>query len=254
VHFFDAVALCHHGIIATETLIAGPAGPVIALFLAGLAGSPGHCTAMCGPFVMGQVSDRLARLPATRFHATSKLRAGVLLPYHLGRLTTYSVLGALIGLLGSGIVRLPWMIDASAALLLGTATVFLISSLRILLPGLGKFLPRFGTGVTLPISRLTRRIDTTTRLGGYALGLALGLLPCGFLYAGLTVAAATASPFWGGLAMTAFGLGTVPSLIVVGVAGHWAAHRLNTITTRIAPLLMLVNAAMLAGIAMARLI
>lgn len=252
--FFEVVAWCHHGFAATEGLIAGPAGPVAALFLAGLAGSPGHCTAMCGPFVMGQVSDRLARLPAAQFRAASRLSAGLLLPYHLGRVTTYTALGAVIGLMGSGVARLPWMAWVSSLLLLLAAAMFLIAGLRGLVPRLARILPRLDTGAGFPVARLTRRIDTTTRSGGFALGLALGFLPCGFLYAGLTVAAATASPLQGAVAMAGFGLGTVPSLIVVGTAGHWAAHRLNTVTTRVAPFLMLLNATMLAAVGVARLL
>lgn len=254
---FAALAWCGHGLAAFAAplrgLPGGVIGPVIALFLAGLAGSPAHCAAMCGPFVLGQVSDRLARVPATRLGATTRLRSGMLLPYHCGRLVSYAGLGAAVGALGSGLVTVPWLAWTAAALLLGAAFSFLAAALRNLVPAFDRLLPRGGAGFALPIARLTRGIDTTTPLGGLALGLALGFLPCGFLYTALAVAAGTAAPLSGALAMLAFGAGTMPSLIVVGVAGHFAGHRLNAVATRFAPAVMILNAAMLAGIGLQRL-
>src|SRR4051794_25197968 len=79
--------------------LCGPAaargGLLAGLFAAGLAGSLLHCAPMCGGFVLGQVADRMARLPACRMCEWQRLSAAALLPYHLGRLTTYGLLGAL---------------------------------------------------------------------------------------------------------------------------------------------------------------
>ena len=68
-----------------------------------------------------------------------------------------------------------------------------------------------------------------------------------------TAAAGTASPLWGALALGAFCLGTMPSLIVVGVAGHFAGHRLNASAVRFAPVIMAINAVMLGAIGLHRL-
>src|SRR6185312_14724447 len=83
-------------------------GLLAGLFLAGLAGSTVHCVPMCGGFVLGQVADRMARVPAARLCEWQRVGRGALLPYHLGRLTTYAGLGALAGLGGAGLGRLPW--------------------------------------------------------------------------------------------------------------------------------------------------
>lgn len=223
-------------------------GIVSALLLAGLAGSAMHCVPMCGGFVLGQVADRVARLPAAHLCEWRRIGAGALLPYHLGRLTTYAALGILAGGSGGVLARLPWFGLLSAVLLLLAAALFLLHGLRRYLPPLAaleRAPPRWGRTV----ARLTARIDRTRATGGYALGLVLGLLPCGFLYAALAAAAATLSPLFGGLGMLAFGLGTAPALIATGIAGHAAGRRWHRGVARLSPAVMLVNAALLAALA-----
>ena len=77
------------------------------------------------------------------------------------------------------------------------------------------------------------------------MGVALGFLPCGLLYAALASSAASGSAILGGLGMLAFGLGTVPALVVVGLSGHLLARRWRSGMTLGAPAVMLVNATVL---------
>lgn len=102
------------------------------------------------------------------------------------------------------------------------------------------------------LATLTSRIDRTGPGGGYLLGVALGFLPCGFLYAALA-AAATADPLHGALAMLAFGLGTVPALVLVGIAGQATGRVWQRATARLAPAVMLINAGLLAALAWQKL-
>ena len=81
----------------------------------------------------------------------------------------------------------------------------------------------------------------------------MGFLPCGFLYSALTASAATTDPFGGAVAMLAFGLGTIPALIVVGIAGEAASHSWRRRMTYVAPAVMLFNAAILAALAWQRI-
>ena len=93
--------------------------------------------------------------------------------------------------------------------------------------------------------RLAPRPAEPTPLTTYWLGVCLGFLPCGLLYAALAIAMGTGHPGLGALAMVAFGLGTVPALIVVAVAGSSAGVRWGRFIAQVAPLAMLANAAFL---------
>jgi sulfite exporter TauE/SafE len=88
-----------------------------------------------------------------------------------------------------------------------------------------------------------------TGLQGYRLGVVLGLLPCGFLYAALVAAAATGSALAGALAMASFALGTVPGLVALGVLGGAALRRWRGLANAIATPVFLLNAFTLGGLA-----
>ena len=80
---------------------------------------------------------------------------------------------------------------------------------------------------------------------GYALGVALGFLPCGLLYGALAAAAGAGGPARGALAMAAFTLGTAPALIGVGWVGAFFARRFLPALRAIAAPVMVLNAAVL---------
>lgn len=212
-----------------------------------------HCAPMCGGFVLGQVADRMAALPAARLCEWRRLRAGLLLPYHLGRLTTYAALGALAGAGGGALLRLPWFGRLSALLLLLGAALFLVHALRRLAPRLGRALPALDhvpSGWNRLLARTSRRIDRTRPHGFYLLGVLLGFLPCGVLYAALIAAAGAGSAALGAAGMLAFGLGTAPTLMLIGIAGQAAGARWQASVARCAPAVMLLNAVLLALLAM----
>ena len=151
--------------------------------LAGLIGSP-HCVAMCGGFAAACI-----RSP----------RGAV--AWHLGRLTTYAVLGALAALFGRLLPGPPWVSAALSALLVvwfAGALAGLVPEPRLILPGLGNTMQRLMMN-DAPVSRFT-------------FGLANGLLPCGLVFAALALPVALGSAPLGALAMVLFGLGTVPAL------------------------------------------
>jgi uncharacterized protein len=229
--------------VLAELCGAGPltGGLLLGLFLAGATGSTMHCVPMCGGFVLGQVADKMASLPAARLCEWRRITGGALLPYHLGRLTTYAGLGALAAV-GAG--HLPWSGTTSAILLLIGAVLFVAHVVRIL-PGLD----RAPAGWTRAVTRVARRAG-----GGYPLGVALGFLPCGLLYAALSAAAGSGNAALGALTMVAFGLGTAPALIAVGIAGQVAGRRWQRAVAVAAPAMMMLNAALLAILALRGLV
>jgi hypothetical protein len=237
-------ALC-----SSDTALRG--GLVFGLFVAGAAGSVVHCAPMCGAFVLGQMSERMARLPQARLCERQRIGNGMLLPYHLGRLCTYAALGAAAAGSAAVLGQSRWFARVSAALLVLAAALFLALALRRILPGLTSFerAPRFWGAL---LSRFTRSIPRGSAGGEFLLGIALGFLPCGFLYAALAAAAASGRPALGAAAMVAFGLGTVPSLMAVGIAGHAAGRRWSRGVSLAAPVLMAVNALLLLVLAWQR--
>jgi len=245
-------ALCAPGALAPLG-----AGPLLGLFVAGLAGSVLHCAPMCGPFVLGQVSTRMARMPAARLCEMRRVGGAMLLPYHLGRLTTYALLGGVAASLGAGLGRLPWFGWLSGLLLAMAAVLFAAHAGRRLFPAVARVLPGLDPAPPGLVRTLSRLVGRHAGGNGYVLGLLLGFLPCGLLYAALVVAAAGQNPAGGAMAMAAFGLGTVPALIGVGVLGQgaWrlAGRAGGNWMSRLSPAVLVLNAVVLGLLAWQRL-
>lgn len=244
------------GMCTPDTAMQG--GLLLGLFAAGAAGSVVHCGPMCGVFVLGQMSERMARLPPERLCEWRRIGSGLLLPYHLGRLTTYAALGALAADSAAVLGRFAWFGQLSAALLTLAALLFLAHAVGRVLPVKGKmdpmgrdWAPRFWGRL---ISAVSGQITRGSVFGEYLFGVTLGFLPCGFLYAAIAAAAAAGRPEMGAAAMVAFGLGTAPVLMVIGVAGYAGGRRWNRGVTLAAPVLMVLNAGLLLVLAWGRLV
>jgi sulfite exporter TauE/SafE len=172
---------------------------LLAAFLLGLAGSL-HCAAMCGPLV---VAVNAARGRNGLVHN---------LAYHGGRLFTYGVLGAISGLIGGAIVFAGFQRGLSTV----AGCLILFGALASLRKGPGGIAARVAHFVKTKFGPFLRdrTLGSAVILGGLN-----GLLPCGMVYVACA-AAATAAGVAGGIAvMLAFGVGTVPMLLSVGLAG-----------------------------------
>lgn len=183
--------------IADALLIAG----------SGLLGSS-HCVGMCGPIVLSIGAAE----PSPRSNFVRQLL------HACGRIFTYSFLGALAGAAGSAAsADAPTLARAQAwlAMLAGVVLVAVgLSSAGIVrLEGLW---PAGGCAAGRLFAPLLR---LPGRLGAFLAGLFNGFLPCGLVYAFLTLAATTASPWRGMAVMACFGAGTVPALALVGCGG-----------------------------------
>ncbi|KZD05830.1 sulfite exporter TauE/SafE family protein [Oceanibaculum pacificum] len=225
------------------------AGLLTGLFLVGLVGSASHCVGMCGPFVLQQAALRGEKVPAHDMTELHRLTGVLLIPYHLGRIATYAALGALAGGLFGSVISLSgqrWI----AAVLFGIAA-FLLAMMAAGRIGLvrRRLLAAAPVWAGPVAERATRLFSNPVGWRGFALGLMLGFIPCGLLYAALMAAGAAGDPLLGGLAMAAFALGTVPALLVVGIVGRLAWRRWQPHLAPVLPLLLLANAGVLGYLA-----
>lgn len=229
---------------------------LITLFMAGLLGSATHCMSMCAPFVLSQVTARLETVKLNQMSEFKRLSGAALIPYHLGRMTTYIFLGFAVGLLAQGAIEFSGMKWISAALLIFAALFFLGYALKRLGVSFPQ-MPIFGTKSQSEEGALSARFGKILKpffarpvgINGYFLGLGLGFLPCGLLYGALAAAGASADILAGGFAMAAFALGTIPALVAVGIAGHMAGQKWRKAVTDLAPILLILNAGVLGYLA-----
>lgn len=220
--FLSACSAIVHGDAAPGVFSYGlPMG----LLLLGLVGGFTHCAGMCGPFVLAQVGSRLAATDLAATTSLTRLQGMALLPYHLGRGTTYAVLGGMAGGLSGGLQgissfsRLPGLALALMALLFLAMAVF-------------QWAPRAafvgGGGLSAGWQRLFSPLfSRPVGLTGYVLGLGLGFLPCGLVYTALLMAGASGDWRVGAAGMAAFAVGTMPALLVVGMVGAAAGQKLR---------------------------
>lgn len=225
---------------------------LLAMLLTGLAGGATHCAGMCAPFVLSQAGSLAGRGGSG---VLSRLAGAALLPYHAGRMVGYALLGAVAGA-GAGLVsQVTGLRQVLAALLLLAALLMARQALgrlparwrpRLFSGGGGAAVPGYPGFLLRPIGRL---LADPGGKNGFLLGLLLSALPCGLLYAALAAAAATGSALAGALAMMAFVLGTVPALIGVAWLGRLFLRRAGPMTQMAGAALFLLNAALLAAMA-----
>ena len=239
---FELVSACRHGLAH----LGGASGALaIPLFLAGLAGSTVHCVGMCGPFVIGQVMAD-SRKESAGYSEWRRLAGAALLPYHLGRLTTYVALGAAA--------------SASTALFASSAAFVWVSGLLLVLGALLMLTQAIGLALQAPqplagvVAHLARPLSSSTgSMARYALGVVLGFLPCGLIYGALGMAASTGTPYGGAFAMAGFALGTIPALVAVAWGGVLLRRRWQGVARWAAIPLLALNATLMLALAGARL-
>ena len=144
------------------------------------------------------------------------------LAYHSGRVLTYAVLGAVLGLLGLAAQMAGW--QKAFSLVLG---VVLIGS--VVLPLLYdklplRFLPAQSSGwLSGRVNKMIGGVLKSKRPNKqFYLGLLNGLLPCGMVYVAIAGALSLSDYFQSSLYMILFGLGTWPMLLAISLGGKWS--------------------------------
>ena len=202
-----------------------------AALIAGLLGSA-HCLGMCagisGLFaVNSSVASMRGQLPMA-------------LTYNLGRILSYAVLGIIVGSFGSVIVKLSpsiagpiRFVSGAVIVLVGLKVAFDWRFLNII--------ERMGSALWSRIAPAAQAlVPVTSYPRALGLGLVWGWLPCGLVYSILLIAATSAKPLSGAMVMLAFGVGTVPAMVMSGLGAAQLSRVMRRRGTRIGMGLLIV--------------
>jgi sulfite exporter TauE/SafE len=212
-----------------------------ALLTAALAGSL-HCIGMCGPILLAFTG---AMKPTSTGDAAAPKPGRLALTflwYHAGRIWTYAMLGLFAGYVGCCIRHSSALASWQRAV--GITTGIIVAIVGLVLVGAipGVRVDHAGAcGLkrlwNAPLLRsLLRTQAVSARL---LLGAIMGLLPCGLVYAMLTICATLPSPMHAALGMVIFGIGTVPSLTAVLISSHLIPPGWRRYSTRIAGVMVI---------------
>jgi sulfite exporter TauE/SafE len=213
--------------------------PIYLVFLtSGFTVGFGHCIGMCGPIVV-----------SLSLHLGPRRILWPHLLYNGGRITTYGVLGGIMGLTGSftrvasGIAH----VQKGTMIFAGVLIIVMGLGMSGWVP-LGRLFGDYYNPAGI-ISRGFRRLSgTKSVVTFYFLGLLLGLLPCGPVYtaliaaarAGMEVASSTKGALVGGGVMLAFGLGTIPALLMVAKMADLTWLKWRGVIYKIGSILMVI--------------
>lgn len=181
----------------------------------GFLGSFGHCASMCGSLAVALATDSSATdktwKQAWWFHGAM----------NLGRVLSYCLSGAALGGVSAAIVSGGQLVGIGSQL---RSIIALIGGLLLVGSGLSQIfpgewpLPKFGHTCRRSVQQATQQ--------PWLLGLLWGLMPCGFLYTAQLKAIESGSISQGAFTMLAFGLGTTPVMLGIGIsAGYWSLER-----------------------------
>ena len=231
------------------------------LFVAGMLTSV-HCVAMCGGIALSQSVGRLglAGIPPEGKAALpdpshfERLLPGFL--YNGGRVVSYTIIGGAVGALGAAFSFSPLL----KGIIAGAAGIFMVFlGLRML--GVLSGLPSLSRIFPAPVKKAMAAFSATlARKGPFAVGLLNGLMPCGPLQTMQLYALGTGSFFAGALSMFLFSIGTVPLMLVFGLAAALLPRKIVPYMVKASAVLVLLlgtmtlgRAAALSGIAMSGL-
>lgn len=192
-------------------------------FLMGFVGSL-HCAVMCGPLVLS--------LPLKQ--ESGWYTFAQILLYQLGRTLTYTLLGLVIGYIGSSFAF--YAKQETLSLVIGIILVlFTILQLS------GRYVSYFGKvyrKMLSPISKLMGKVFNLP-FWGFLAGMLNGLIPCGMVYLALATALNSANYTAGATFMFLFGLGTSPLMLFISFGGIHLKKYFRFNTQKLIPWFML---------------
>ncbi len=180
-----------------------------------------HCVGMCGPLALS--------LPVNKAGSGFK-QITAIMAYNLGRVTTYFGLGVLFGAIGKSFA----LVGYQQALSIATGVILLLvlllgNKLQAKIPAVA----RFHQWIKQTLFVLLKKPQNTGVF--FLTGVINGLLPCGLVYLAIASAVTTGTALNGGIVMAAFGLGTIPLMAVLMVAGTFISVAFRSKVRRVIP-------------------
>lgn len=199
---------------------------LISAFVLGLMGSF-HCAGMCGPIAIA--------LPLHGNTVPQKIFGGVL--YNLGRTLTYGFMGAVFGLLGQGVEMIGF--QQKISVIMGGIMIF-----SVLFPNLFKNQYSMDKSWFSFVGKLKSTIGKMFSIRSFSslflIGLLNGLLPCGLVYMAIAGAIGTGEVLLGSMYMVLFGLGTIPMMLSISLAGNIMSLAIRNKINKLIPLLVVI--------------
>ncbi|WP_456282546.1 sulfite exporter TauE/SafE family protein [Cupriavidus sp. JZ107] len=203
-------------------------GVLASVFLLALLGGV-HCAAMCGGIALVLEGNDAGQAAPVALYRSRAAWVRELLVLHAGRLSAYALLGALLGAVGAAAWKAQYLPVQRALFAAGSASLLLaglwtLGAARLVgaIPGVDAVARRLAARWARWGARAIARKETGAAPRGarrllrrYVAGLAWGLVPCGMVYAALALALLAGSAASGALVMLAFGLGTLPNLLML---------------------------------------
>lgn len=189
-----------------------------------------HCLGMCGPIAL---SLGLSKKQQVNFHLQN-------LTYQLGRILTYSFLGAIVGIVGEGfqLAGFQKYISILAGILLITMALFSFGGdFTSKIPAISNALLK----VKINLGKLLRKTDYSSR---FLTGVLNGFLPCGMVYMALTSSLAAGGIWQSSTFMVFFGLGTFPFMFAAVLFGNILNATVRNKILKIVPVFMLILGAL----------
>ena len=185
-----------------------------------------HCIGMCGPIAF--------MLPIDRTNQVKQFFQ--IFSYHFGRITTYSLIGLVFGVLGSGFE----LFDFQQHLSIATGVLMI---LIVLVPSIFKKI-KIAPFITKIISKvktaLGQELQNKQNNTFFAIGFLNGFLPCGLVYMAVLGSIVTHSALKGSFYMFLFGVGTIPLMSAVVYFGNFSKQINRKAIQKIIPVFIIV--------------
>ncbi len=186
-----------------------------------------HCIGMCGPIAL---SMGLTKKQATNYYLQN-------LTYQFGRIVTYSILGAILGIVGQGFEMAGFQqyLTIAVGILLMVMAIFSFGGKDFAskIPFLSQFLFK----VKMNLGKLLQKADYKSR---FSTGILNGFLPCGMVYMALTASLASGGILQGATFMALFGLGTLPFMFFVVLLGNLMTTAFRIKILKFVPVMMII--------------